>query len=291
MGSDVDDTLFSSGGSFPAGCDKTYPKHVVYPGCLAFFCCLDSSWREDEPSCNLVFLSARPHVFKDVAEEKSYKVFNCMVADGRMHSLPTLLPGKLISGIWATVAVKCLGLRAWRSVGEDKFSTYCQFVKLYPEYDFVFCGDDGQGDLLAGQHMLLEDSGPPCRAVCIHKVLEHGEQALTDECFSDADISSDDDGLIPRNKLIFHRSYLGAALELHLLDPRLLSKDQVVEIAEAAVADMDTARLTYPEWADSPEGAEAERHMRADWARTQKLWQDTTLPFFKTSTALDRESR
>jgi len=35
--SDIDDTLYSSGGKFPAGCDKEYPKHQLYPGVLKFF--------------------------------------------------------------------------------------------------------------------------------------------------------------------------------------------------------------------------------------------------------------
>ena len=35
--SDVDDTLYSSGGKFPAGRDREYPKHQLYPGCLEFF--------------------------------------------------------------------------------------------------------------------------------------------------------------------------------------------------------------------------------------------------------------
>jgi hypothetical protein len=35
--SDVDDTLWSSGGRWPAGCDKRYLSHVVYPGVLALF--------------------------------------------------------------------------------------------------------------------------------------------------------------------------------------------------------------------------------------------------------------
>eukprot|EP00924_Labyrinthula_sp_SR-Ha-C_P001244 snap_masked-scaffold_7-processed-gene-18.30-mRNA-1 protein AED:0.29 eAED:0.31 QI:0/-1/0/1/-1/1/1/0/734 len=35
--SDVDDTLYSSGGSFPAGADARLPKHVVYPGVLQLF--------------------------------------------------------------------------------------------------------------------------------------------------------------------------------------------------------------------------------------------------------------
>jgi len=35
--SDVDDTLMSSGGRYPAGIDATYPRHSVYPGGSAFF--------------------------------------------------------------------------------------------------------------------------------------------------------------------------------------------------------------------------------------------------------------
>jgi hypothetical protein len=41
--SDVDDTLYSSGGHFPAGCDKTFPKHTVYPGYLNLLKVLDRS--------------------------------------------------------------------------------------------------------------------------------------------------------------------------------------------------------------------------------------------------------
>lgn len=39
--SDIDDTLMSSGGSFPAGCDRTYPRHCIYPGVLAFYSEMD----------------------------------------------------------------------------------------------------------------------------------------------------------------------------------------------------------------------------------------------------------
>ncbi|CAE7412453.1 unnamed protein product, partial [Symbiodinium necroappetens] len=35
--SDVDDTLYGSGGHFPAGCDERFPKSQVYPGVLALF--------------------------------------------------------------------------------------------------------------------------------------------------------------------------------------------------------------------------------------------------------------
>lgn len=39
--SDIDDTLMSSGGSFPAGCDRTYPKRCIYPGFLALLSEMD----------------------------------------------------------------------------------------------------------------------------------------------------------------------------------------------------------------------------------------------------------
>ncbi|KAL4427949.1 hypothetical protein ABPG75_002038 [Micractinium tetrahymenae] len=42
--SDVDDTVFSSGGSFPAGSDTRYPKKCYYPGALALYAELDRSF-------------------------------------------------------------------------------------------------------------------------------------------------------------------------------------------------------------------------------------------------------
>merc|ERR1712072_963950 len=35
--SDIDDTLCCSGGHFPAGVDRRFPKRCVYPGVLALF--------------------------------------------------------------------------------------------------------------------------------------------------------------------------------------------------------------------------------------------------------------
>ena len=87
--SDVDDTLYSSGGKFPAGMDKEYPKHQLYPGCLEFFKALDKQGQDDDSACNLVFLSARPHAYKDMAEEHSYRLFKKLVREEKMHTIPT----------------------------------------------------------------------------------------------------------------------------------------------------------------------------------------------------------
>ena len=43
---------------------------------------------------------------------------------------------------------------AWKAVGELKYITFTNYAAMYPEYDYVFCGDDGQGDLIAGELMM-----------------------------------------------------------------------------------------------------------------------------------------
>ena len=48
--SDIDDTLFSSGGSFPAGVDSRYPRKCYYPGVLALFAELDRSFAKKHAS-------------------------------------------------------------------------------------------------------------------------------------------------------------------------------------------------------------------------------------------------
>jgi len=47
---------------------------------------------------NLVFLSARPHVYQDWSERGQYQHFADANAAQRMHTIPTLLPGDLASG-------------------------------------------------------------------------------------------------------------------------------------------------------------------------------------------------
>ena len=66
----MDDTLSCSGGMYPAGVDKRFPKKTIYPGVLAFYRELDlgtlgpEEWQEEIDLGNLVFLSARGHICK-----------------------------------------------------------------------------------------------------------------------------------------------------------------------------------------------------------------------------------
>ncbi|GBG33062.1 Hypothetical Protein FCC1311_092862 [Hondaea fermentalgiana] len=200
--SDVDDTLYCSGGSFPAGSDTRYPRHALYPGVLSLYEEIDrhgkqkvlshlhrqtltseqsseadstgldtvsvavlTPWQKggkvyelefetrksianlqslvqsqffvapaqqelvlsaaprsarafDDDALendedveqstreraiewddgNIVFVSARPHVWKDVAENSSYRRFRQLVREGRMHAVPTMLTGSLYTG-------------------------------------------------------------------------------------------------------------------------------------------------------------------------------------------------
>jgi len=155
--SDVDDTLLSSGGHYPAGIDKRYPKKVVYPGVLAFYRELDlgtsgpDDWPENRVG-NLVFLSARPHVYKDMSEKSNFAKFEKLRAvkeDGRrgMHTTPSLLAGDLASGS------QYITTNDFEPLALKKFENFKRYVSIYPEYQHIFVCDNGQGDVNAGEMM------------------------------------------------------------------------------------------------------------------------------------------
>jgi len=151
--SDVDDTLLCSGGIFPAGLDSKYPKHSVYPGVLEFYKELDIGHGEGCDSGewaggvgNLAFLSARPHVYKDKSERKSYMKFERLVREKKMHCMPTLLPGNLVAGVR-------MFANDFLPMAYMKFVNFNEYATCYPECGFVFVGDNGQGDVWATEMM------------------------------------------------------------------------------------------------------------------------------------------
>lgn len=198
--SDIDDTLYCSGGHFPAGVDRRYPRFSLYPGILHIFMELDNQWRAaksipksfwktyhagkereegiDKYLCNLVFLSARPHTHKDLSESVSYKLFNRLYVEGRLHAMPTLLPGSLANSTSAVLRAVFRSPRAWKNVGEEKYRKLCNYKALYPECEVVFFGDNGQGDVITAE--LAMGVGSPSgdraiRAAFIHEVLPREE--------------------------------------------------------------------------------------------------------------------
>ena len=133
MISDVDDTLTCSGGSWPAGMDASFPRKAVYPGVLAFYRELDlgfhadhdETWDRTKHVGNLVFLSARPHVYKDVSEVQSYTKFRDLQEKRGLHTSPTLLAGSLEAGRQFMVGGDI------EPVAEKKYSNLKEYLSLY----------------------------------------------------------------------------------------------------------------------------------------------------------------
>jgi hypothetical protein len=155
--SDIDDTLSCSGGSWPKGMDLSYPGKAIYPGVIAFYRELDlgtagekEEWDTNSRIGNLVLLSARPHVYKDVSESFTYDKFKLLQQSRGLHTSPTLLAGSLDAGGKFMVNLDSEPLAV------KKFDNFCSFLTIYPEFKCVFIGDNGQGDVRTTE-LMLED--------------------------------------------------------------------------------------------------------------------------------------
>jgi len=294
--SDVDDTLYCSGSSFPAGIDGTYPKRVVYPGCLRLFEAIDSDTigrmhaARCIPICNMVFLSARPHIYQDVAEKHSYGLFQRLHSKGLMHGYATLLPGYLRQSVLAMFKTVCYKNRAWGGVGELKFSTFRRFRRLYPEYDYVFFGDNGQGDLLCAHRICDADSKQSWHEDTHRRVqscltLETQEDEAQRTATSDSTLESEilgcfihsvlaeedaplclpshETDITANGMVMFYKSYIGAALALCRKHPQVISLHQVREIGIAAMMEYRSLLVTYEEWDKDARGP-AQSDLQAD---------------------------
>lgn len=163
--SDVDDTLSCSGGRYPAGCDKQLPRKAIYPGVLDLYRELDlgadseADWYDEVQLAvirnnedwllrdvgNLVFLSARPHFYRDWLESHSFEKFRKLQEDRGLYATPTMLAGDIGSG------AAYMMTDDFEYLAKKKFQNLLEYAQLYPEYSHVFIGDNGQGDVRAAE--------------------------------------------------------------------------------------------------------------------------------------------
>jgi hypothetical protein len=177
--SDYDDTIECSGGMYPAGCDRRYDRHVAYPGVGMFYRELDlcgsgdvvsslvaRGWPSDVDEGgitrlgNLAVISARP---RGLAEHSSYTKFAALQRKGILHCTPTLLPGSLLGGKEFVLRDRLEPLAA------NKFDNFREYATLYPEFEYVFVGDNGQADVRAVT-MMMQLPYIKFRAAFIHVV-------------------------------------------------------------------------------------------------------------------------
>ena len=229
--SDVDDTFICSGGSYPAGVDRRYPRRTVYPGVGAFYRELDlggsgdlkselqiRGWYEDAGDLllgNLVFLSARPHIYKDVVESHEYRKYKLWKQQGVLHCTPMLLPGSLVEGSDFVLMGKL------ESLAENKFNNLREYALLYPEYSYVFCGDNGQADVRAVSKM-MDVPFINIKMAYIHRVQEEG---------ATFGLPTEDD--YKMSKIFFFTNYVQAGL--HAFKHAFLSAPGLCRVVVSAV--------------------------------------------------------
>lgn len=85
-----------------------------------------------------MFLSARPHVYKDMVEKSVYHKFEKLVNAKTLHAMPTLLPGDVESG-------QAFMLRGdFEPMAQKKLRNFKEYSSIYPEFTHVFIGDNGK---------------------------------------------------------------------------------------------------------------------------------------------------
>jgi hypothetical protein len=126
-------------------------------------------WPENRVG-NLVFLSARPHVYKDISEKANFKKFEKLQLageDGRkgMHTVPSLLAGDITSG------TNYIFSNDFEHLAVKKFDNFKRYVSIFPEFKHVFVADNGQGDVRAGD-MMFDKFPYEFEALYVHVVQE-----------------------------------------------------------------------------------------------------------------------
>lgn len=129
---------------------------------LAFYRELDlgisgpEEWDAAHMQGNLVFLSARPHVYKGVSENISYDKFRKLQEKRGLYTNPSLLAGSMDSG---TSFILYDNLEP---LANKKYTNFTEYLCLYPEYKHVFVGDNGQGDVRTVEKVLASQKYSSC---------------------------------------------------------------------------------------------------------------------------------
>eukprot|EP00397_Hematodinium_sp_SG-2012_P001855 GEMP01001860.1.p1 GENE.GEMP01001860.1~~GEMP01001860.1.p1 ORF type:complete len:864 (+),score=126.58 GEMP01001860.1:112-2703(+) len=248
---DMDDTLLCSGGWYPAGIDTRYPRNVLYPGVTTFLHALEETlveakrvrewWMQPSTAANrvslkldeaqeisdethLVGLSARPHIPGDHVEARVFSEFERMQKEHGLRSMPTLLTGAIDTG----GAFMFTGELEY--LGERKFEKFCQYLTLYPEFVFIFIGDNGQADLYLA--LLILEKFP----YLIEQVYVHLVQPITGTLGYAQFIALP---LELQQKVYFYTDYIAAAIHAATRAHQLISLGSLWRIAVAAVNDFD----------------------------------------------------
>jgi hypothetical protein len=193
--SDIDDTLYASRS------DTRFPRYTIYPGIRAFFDALDRGICSEDDCGDLIFLTARPNGPQGTWEGRSHALIR------RLGIRAAILSGTL------------LGLLSHRRMAAVKLKNFERFKQLYPEYNFVFLGDSGQGDMLVGRDMLDRDSNN-VKAIFIHDL---GNTKV---------LSIEKQTALAKKGVYLFKTYVGAAVIAYHLG--LITMENLIKVADQA---------------------------------------------------------
>lgn len=194
--SDIDDTFYAN------WADERFPKKTVYPGVMQLYA---------ELGGDVTFITARPMDRVGLIERATH----VSLREKGLESV-TVLSGSFRN------------LLGNERIADKKLENFERYVSVFPEYDFVFVGDSGQGDAMFGRRML--DAEPErVKAVLIHDIGKPDVERV--------------DGPV-----YFH-TYVGAAV--HAFERDLISAEAVGRVVEAAREDFGAVAFDTSEQRDA----------------------------------------
>lgn len=177
---DIDDTLYANPTEHHglAGSDESYTPLKPYPGIKKFYEIIKSKHNDTKyGEFYVTILSATPSIkkCKKFSDEKLNEIIgnNFSFLEGEASKTKMLLSG-ITGTVGATVENQELTVKPLNAIaGNTKFNKYKQYSLLFPEYSFIFIGDNGQGDIIAGERMVNDN--PNCQ-VFLHNIIEKGKR-------------------------------------------------------------------------------------------------------------------
>jgi hypothetical protein len=147
--SDIDDTFYANWK------DKRFPAKTIYPGVRAFYRALAKpDWSAPGRRSHVTFITARPQERLGLVEGLTHKHLREMELEE-----VTILTGSFKN------------LHSNEAIAEKKVENFKRYARVFPEYEFIFVGDSGQGDAILAREM--KKAHPErVRATFIHDVVE-----------------------------------------------------------------------------------------------------------------------
>lgn len=197
--SDIDDTAV-------ARLHETrYPRGTVIPGVMEFYDSLDRG-PDDAPVSrgDLTFVTARP---------------SDAMGFVKGHSRDSLDKAGLSDLSIMTGSI--FNLFSHDAMASKKVENIAEYAQMFPEYDLVFMGDSGQGDIAVGEK-ILDEHPEALKAVFIHDVVA---------------MSTHERLALARKGIWVVDTYVGAVMKAYELG--LVSRDSIRRVAQDAARELD----------------------------------------------------